>query len=74
MISKRHKRVCTTLNYIESILILASAVIGCFSISAFASLVGILMGITSGISCDYLNKNSMKTNVATDEGNSRNEM
>ena len=25
-------------------------------------------------SCDYLNKNSMKTNVATDEGNSRNEM
>ena len=24
-------------------------------------------------SCDYLNKNSMKTNVATDEGNSRNE-
>ena len=26
------------------------------------------------ISCDYLNKSSMKTNVATDEGNSRNEM
>ena len=25
-------------------------------------------------SCDYLNKNSMKTKVATDEGNSRNEM
>ena len=25
-------------------------------------------------SCDYLNKNSMKTNVVTDEGNSRNEM
>ena len=25
-------------------------------------------------SCDYPNKNSMKTNVATDEGNSRNEM
>ena len=25
-------------------------------------------------SCDYLNKNSMKTNVATDEGNSQNEM
>ena len=24
-------------------------------------------------SCDYLNKSSMKTNVATDEGNSRNE-
>ena len=25
-------------------------------------------------SCDYRNKSSMKTNVATDEGNSRNEM
>ena len=25
-------------------------------------------------SCDYLNKISMKTNVATDEGNSRKEM
>ena len=25
-------------------------------------------------SCDYLNKSSMKANVETDEGNSRNEM
>ena len=25
-------------------------------------------------SCDYLNKISIKTNVATDEGNSRNEV
>ena len=25
-------------------------------------------------SCDYLNKISIRTNVATDEGNSRNEM
>ena len=25
-------------------------------------------------SCDYLNKTSIKINVATDEGNSRNEM
>ena len=25
-------------------------------------------------SCDYLNKTSIKTNVATDEGNSQNEM
>ena len=25
-------------------------------------------------SCDYLNRISIKTNVATDEGNSRNEM
>ena len=36
-----------TLNYIECFLILASAVAGCISISAFVSLVGIPIGITS---------------------------
>ena len=44
--SKKHK-VCTTLNYIEHVLILASTVTGCISISAFASLLGIPIGITS---------------------------
>ena len=44
---KSTKKVCTTLNYIEHFLILASAVTGCISISAFASLLGILIGITS---------------------------
>ena len=39
--SKKHKKVCTTLNYIEHFLILGSTIIGCVSISAFASLVGI---------------------------------
>ena len=34
-------------NYIEHFFILASAVAGCISISDFASLVGILLGITS---------------------------
>ena len=47
MISKKHKKVCTTLNYIEQFLILAAAVTGYISISAFASLLGILIGITS---------------------------
>ena len=42
--SKKQKKGCTTLNYIEHFLILAS---GCISISAFASLVGIPIGITS---------------------------
>ena len=36
-----------TLNYVEYILILTSAFTGCVSISAFASLVGILLQITS---------------------------
>ena len=45
--SKKHKKVCTTLNYIENFLILASTISGCVSISAFASLVGIPIRITS---------------------------
>ena len=47
MISKKHKKVCTTLNYIEHFLILASAINECISISAFASLLDIAIGITS---------------------------
>ena len=47
LISKKHKKVCTTLNYIEHFLILASTITGCVFISAFASLVGITTGITS---------------------------
>ena len=42
--SKKHKKVCTTLNYIEHFLILASTITGCISISAFASLLGIPIG------------------------------
>ena len=45
--SKKHKKVCTTLNYIERFPILASAITGCVSVSNFASLVGIPIGITS---------------------------
>ena len=47
LMSKKHKKICTTLNYIEQFLILASTITGCVSISAFASLVGIPIGITS---------------------------
>ena len=47
LMSKKHKKVCTTLNYIEHFLILASTITGCISISAFASLVGIPIGNTS---------------------------
>ena len=44
--SKKHKKGCTTLNCIEYCLVLASAVTGCNSISVFASLLGIPIGIT----------------------------
>ena len=37
--------VCTTLNYIKHFAILASTITGCVSISAFASLIGIPIGI-----------------------------
>ena len=47
LMSKKHKKVCITLNYIEHFLILASTITGCVSIPAFASLVGIPLGITS---------------------------
>ena len=50
MTCRKHKKVCTTLNFIEHFLILASlasTTTGCISISAFASLLGIPIGITS---------------------------
>ena len=46
-ISEKHKKICTTLNYIEHFLILASTITGCISISAFSSLTGIPTGVTS---------------------------
>ena len=45
--SRKHKKVCTRLNYIEYFLILASTITGCISVFDFASLIGILIGITS---------------------------
>ena len=47
LMSRKHKNVCTTLNYIEHFLILASTITGCISISVFASLLGIPIGIKS---------------------------
>ena len=41
MSNNEHKNVCKTLKYIENFLILASVIIGCVSISAFDSLLGI---------------------------------
>ena len=47
MISKKYKKVCTTLNHIEHFLILGSTITGCISVSAFASLVGIPIEISN---------------------------
>ena len=57
---EKHKIVCTTLNYIEYVLILVPAITGCFSVSAFASLIGIPIGLKSfaiGLKiCEWLQK------------------
>ena len=47
LMSRKHKKVCKPLNYIEHFLILASTITGCILISAFASLIAIPIGITS---------------------------
>ena len=47
LMSKKHKKVCATLNYIEHFFILTSAINGYISISFFASLISILNGTTS---------------------------
>ena len=46
LMSKKHKKVCETLNYFDHSLISASTILGCISVSAFASLIGNLIGIT----------------------------
>ena len=47
LMSEKHKKVYRALNYFEHFLVFVSAVNGCVSISAVASLVGVPVGITS---------------------------
>ena len=47
LMSRKHKKVCTTLSYFEHFLILASTITGCISVSAFACMLDIPIGITS---------------------------
>ena len=47
LMSKKNRKACRVLNYIEHSLIVISAITGCVSNSDFASLVGIPIGITS---------------------------
>ena len=48
--SRKHKKVCTTLNYIEHVIILAFKITACVSNSAFSSLTGIPIRIASSAS------------------------
>ena len=45
--SKKLKKGCRVLNYIEHLLIVISTITGCVSISDFACLAGIPVGVTS---------------------------
>ena len=47
LMSEKYKKTSKYLNYIEKLLILASAVTGCVSIFAFSSLIYVPVGITS---------------------------
>ena len=46
LMSKKHKKVCSGLNYIDHSLIAISIITECVSISAFASIVAISITIT----------------------------
>ena len=69
--SKKYKKIGKHLNYVEYLIILASTVTGCVSISAFASLVAVgiassaieikICAITAGIKkCNSVLKNNKK--------------
>ena len=47
LMSKKHKKVCRVFNYTDHLLIVISTITGSVSISAFAFLVGIRIGIMS---------------------------
>ena len=47
LLSEKYKKTCKYLSCVEHLLILASAITGCVSISAFASLVCLSVDITS---------------------------
>ena len=45
--SKKYKKICRNLNYIDHLPFVISTISGCLSISAFPSVVGIPIGIMS---------------------------
>ena len=65
LMSKKHKMISTTQNYIDYLFILACAVTGCISISTFASLLVIPIGITSFAISKPMIKKKKKKNDKT---------
>ena len=51
--TRKHKKICTNLNYIELFLILSYQITGCISVSAFALLLGISIGIKSSSAISF---------------------
>ena len=49
LMSEKYRKTCQYLTHVKHLLILTSIVIGCFSISAFASLVCVPVGIASSV-------------------------
>ena len=47
LMREKYKKTCKYLNYVENLLIIASTISGCVSISAFASLAAVPVGMTS---------------------------
>ena len=47
--SEKHKKVCRVLNYFEHFVVFVSSVSDCISISVFASLAGVSVGIASSV-------------------------
>ena len=47
LMSRKQKKICTTLNYIKHFFVLTCKITGCISISTSASLLGIPIEITS---------------------------
>ena len=47
LMNKKYKNVCRVLNYVDHLLIIISTITGWVSISAFSSLVGVSIEITS---------------------------
>ena len=47
LMNEKYKKTCKYLNYVENLLVLSLTITACVSISAVASLVSVLVGVTS---------------------------
>ena len=49
LMNEKYQKTCQYLNYVKNVLVLPSAITGCVSISAFASSICVLVGITNSV-------------------------